>query len=535
MQSLVGELNTGISIEPEENVYSSLWKEYERVIIQSIVTSFGLDFIVHDQHGGDVDTIHNVRQVGQDSQMYYKNKQNQATYENREAYDGAAYHSHSTYKNTVREAKKDWENGLWQDDTYVEGNKVAPVHNKTLDRGKQGQLDHVISAHEIHNDAGRILSGLDGKDLANSPDNLKYTNAALNRNMSDMSVEEYIAWAEQNPDKVNYNGKKGEPLPESVKKRLREEHKKAKKSYEAKIAKAYYTSPQFAKDTANAMKKQGIAMGVREALGFVFMEIWYAAKEELQNVSGGLKDMFQAIGNGIKKGWENAKLKYRELLSRLKDGVVAGALSSLTTTICNIFFTTAKNFIKVIRQLYASIVEASKVLFFNPENLTFGERMKKITIILATGASVILGTAVGEMVSKTVIGAMPVVGNIVTTFCSTLVSGLISCSLLLFLDRGPFMNKVVNLFNKQNLADSFKKVAEQFERIVAELANFDIAKFKEETEQFNKLAFKINNARSEEELSNVLLAAHRSLNIQLPWQGDFNDFMSNRSNRLVFR
>ena len=48
--------------EEKENVLLSIFKQYEYVVIQSIVTSFGLDFLVKDNLGGDVDTIHNVRE-----------------------------------------------------------------------------------------------------------------------------------------------------------------------------------------------------------------------------------------------------------------------------------------------------------------------------------------------------------------------------------------------------------------------------------------------------------------------------------------
>lgn len=62
--------------EKEDVIMDSLFKQYERVIIESIITSFGLDFIVHDKHGGDVDTINNVRKIDIDEQMVYKNKSN---------------------------------------------------------------------------------------------------------------------------------------------------------------------------------------------------------------------------------------------------------------------------------------------------------------------------------------------------------------------------------------------------------------------------------------------------------------------------
>ena len=72
--------NNGFSPEPEDNVMDSIFKQYERVIIESLISSFGLDFLVKDQHGGDVDTIHNVRQIGKDEDMTYKIKRiNQIT------------------------------------------------------------------------------------------------------------------------------------------------------------------------------------------------------------------------------------------------------------------------------------------------------------------------------------------------------------------------------------------------------------------------------------------------------------------------
>lgn len=281
MSSFVAELNSGFSPDPEENVFSSIWNEYERVIMKSLITSFGLDFLVHDQHGGDVDTIHNVREIGKDPNMKYKSAQNQADYENRGAYDKAAYHSDSRYRQIVKEAKKNFdENGTMVDDAYVPGNKVVPRRNNTIPREKQAQLDHVLAAEDIHNDPGRILAELDGLDLANSECNLRFTNACLNLNMSNMTIDEYLNWCKENPDKVNWNGKKGEPIPPEVEERLRKEYARAKKDYDAKLAKAYYTSPKFLKDTAAAAGSRGAEMGMRQAMGFVFVEIWMSSKEE---------------------------------------------------------------------------------------------------------------------------------------------------------------------------------------------------------------------------------------------------------------
>lgn len=544
LSSFVAELNNGFVPEPEENVFSSIWNEYERVIMQSLITSFGLDFLVHDQHGGDVDTIHNVREVGKDPNMKYKNSQNKKDYDNRGEYDSAAYHTDPRYIEINKKVSESKKNGTLKD-AYT-GEKVA--RNANID------LDHAIAAKEIHDDPGRVLAGLDGTDLANCEENLKPTDRSINRSMQDKDMEAYLQKLEaerpQRQSRINELKSKDslsdkerkelaklEKLEEIDPEKMRAENKKARDAYEAKLTKAYYTSPKFLKDTAVAAGSRGAEMGMRQAMGFVFVEIWMSSKEEIQALPPGkdLKDMLEAVASGVKKGVENAKVKYKEILSKFGEGFLSGALASLTTTICNIFFTTAKNLVKCIRQIYASVVEAGNVLLFNPDNLMFGDRIKTSTIILATGSSVLLGTVVGELIQKTPIAAIPGVGTFVTAFCSSLVSGLVSCTLLVFLDRSKFMNNLVSALNRiPSEVNNYKEIADALERLAAKLENLDIAKFRAETEKYRSIAAKIGVVESEQELNDLLLSAYKVFDIKIPWDGDFDAFMGNKSNRLVF-
>ena len=155
----------------EENVVKSIFLQYETVIIYSLITSFGLDFLIKDQHGGDVDTIHNVRQIGKDLEMTYKNKQNEESYETRGEYDSTKYHNNSGYKQKNKEYSQQKKDGILTD-SYT-GKKVA--------RNEQTNLDHVISAKEVHDDRGRVLSGLKGEQLANSDENLKPTGESIKK------------------------------------------------------------------------------------------------------------------------------------------------------------------------------------------------------------------------------------------------------------------------------------------------------------------------------------------------------------------
>ena len=169
------------------NVFNGIWQSYECVVLHSLVASFGLDFLVHDQQGGDVDSIRSVRSSG------FKSDEHRATYEARGDYDTRSYHTHPQYLEIAQSARKAFnETGTMQQDAYVPGNTVAYSRASALGKERRANLDHVISAHEIHEDPGRILAGLDGKDLANSPDNLKFTNELLNKQKSDMTVEAFL-------------------------------------------------------------------------------------------------------------------------------------------------------------------------------------------------------------------------------------------------------------------------------------------------------------------------------------------------------
>ncbi|WP_270312206.1 hypothetical protein [Ligilactobacillus agilis] len=545
MASFVAEVNSDFApdIDKNESVFKNVWEQYENVIVQSLITSFGLDFI-QDQHGGDVDTIHNVRQIGKDPKMHYKNAQNATDYAKRGAYDSRKYHQDPRYIAINRKMSENKKNGTLTD-AYT-GKKVA--------RNAKMDLDHVISAKEIHDDPGRILAGTKGTDLANTKDNLKPTDRSINRSMQAKDKEEYLqTWAEKGPqrqarinelqaksslsDKERKELNKLEKQEEINPAKVRAEEQHARKAYDRQVAFDYYTSSKFLTATVKGAGSLGAKMGLRQAAGLVLYEVWATAKAELQSLAPGksLKDMLEAVANGIKKGFANAKEKYREILAKFGEGFLAGALSSLTTTICNIFFTTAKNVVKSIRQIYASVVQAGKVLLFNPDNLELGERIKTTTVILATGASVLVGSAVGELIATTPIAATPI-GSTVITFCSSLVSGLLSCTLLIFLDRSDFINKLIDKFylGLQGVVADYKAAADAFEELAAELSQIDIASFRAETARYQQLALKIEDAKSEAELNTILLAAYKTFDIKIPWKGDFDSFMGDRSNHLVF-
>lgn len=504
---------------PAESIFSQMWNAYRSIILRSIVTSFGLDFIVRDQTGGDVDTIHNVRETGQ-----FKSAQNEVNYQNRGEYNGIAYHHNDTYDSTIRMAK---ESHAFFDDAYVPGNRIYYGKASGLGTEHRANLDHVISAHEIHNDKGRSLSGLDGVDLANQPSNLKFTNEHLNKSMGDKSVEEYIKWRAES----------GNPLPPDVAEQMRKKDSAARQEYEHHISEAYYSSDKFIMDAGRAAMKRGAEMGIRQALGFVFIEIWCACEDELKVLppKATFKDGTEAIKTGIQKGLINAKKNYKELVSQIEQGFTAGALASLTTTLINIFVTTDKNTVRYIRQGYTIIVQVGNILLNNPEDLLLGDQLKTALVSLTTGASVLAGTFVGNQIEKTPIGKDKHIGAVVQNFCASLVSGLISCTLLIMIDRSKFIGDLVKKMNIYGTVDNeIRGTSAAFIAIAAEIAQYDITGFTTQVEAFQACTKQIIKAKNDEELHDVLLGIFDEYGVPLPWEGDFDTFMGNPENFLVF-
>ena len=212
-------------------------------------------------------------------------------------------------------------------------------------------------------------------------------------------------------------------------------------------------------------------------------------------------------------------------------------LASLTTTLCNIFFTTAKNVVRIIRQSWASLVEATKILLFNPDLLPFGERFRAAAKIIATGASIVAGTIVGDLIAKTGVAAIPF-GDIVQTFCGTLVTGILSCSLLYLLDRNSAVNKIVQVLNSIPTVDDivvyYRTQARLLEEYCAKLMNIDLATFQKEAQSYSVAVSILENATTEQELNSALQTLCVRLEISSPTghHKDMDSFMADPNSKL---
>lgn len=514
--------------------------EVGKTVTHSLVTTFGLDFLLlEDKKGGDVDTIHNVRDG------VWATKTEKEKYESLEKYDSTSYHKDKNYIVKGREDKAIQQSGGLED----------KYRSTNMRINEQRQLDHVVSAHEIHHDAGRVLADIDGVNLANKDTNFASTIAYINNKKSNKPIQEFVdelpEMISSKKESVSNNEKKIESMPEStpeqrhkrqvVADKIRKEKKhieelesvdtvamlkadeQARQSYDKEVAKAYYSSSKFFKGTVTAVASKGVAMGARQAIGLVLAEIWFELKEALPTVYRNHKDVFvfdafwEDIKSTLSAVLERVKLRFNDVLSTFKDSFIGGILASITTTLLNIVFTSGKLVGKLIRESWNNLVQAMKLVFLNPQKLAFGDLMREVTRIILASVSTIIGVAINQHLITVV--TIPF-GTEIAAFVSALFIGLFTVGTGYFLDHSPIMKKLWDFLNSMKdkyeaTLDFMKEANAEINLYVAELAQLE---FNLDVNELQLLTDNLSLATNETDRGIVLKNEIEKRNIELPFE-----------------
>lgn len=86
----------------------------------------------------------------------------------------------------------------------------------------------------------------------------------------------------------------------------------------------------------------------------------------------------------------------------------------------------------------------------------------------------------------------------------------------------------------QKQIDAYIRINEALTEYLKELERIDVERYRKETEEYNQLVAMMDDINSEEELSVFLDKEYKRLGIELPYSGDFDEFMKDSSSRLVF-
>lgn len=370
-------------------------------VIQSIVGPFGLGKFVsaYDKRGGNVDTIHNVRNG------VWATDADREKHESRGEYDPTPYHAHENYK-----AK----NAATSEDVKA-GTATDALTGKTL-RHKQKQLDHVISAKETHDDAGITLADLNHTDIANRPDNLAPIHYSINASKKAMSMSEYLAWLDKQKEsrnarieeltaKAERSDKERKELDKLTQQasvdeaHARELDEKARKDRDSEVNHQYYTGEKFAFNVFGSGLIEGGKMGAQQMIGAAIAEFLVGLVEEIQDWHrNGRKDFnFKKRFGRVR---DRVVSKWKEFLSHGVQGALSGFISNLATVVINAFVTTQKRVGRMIREGVFSMFRAFKTIIVRPEGMTYKQAMHEASKLAFGGALVIGGFAVEEILVR---------------------------------------------------------------------------------------------------------------------------------------
>lgn len=487
--------NVELSILNEftEQNFANLIAECREKVIYNIVTPLGLGKLVSlglfgqaDRLGGNVDTIHNVRQTDENGKPIGTEKF-QKKYEEHQAYNketSAEYHSDSRYVASNRELSNQRKAGEAVD-AYT-GKKVAA--NEKLDQ------DHIISAKEIHDDPGRILAGVDGKELANTDSNLVGTSSTLNRSKQAKSMSEYIetlkAESEKRKAKIEALQSKGE-LTDKEKAELDRLKKKeeadyelmqeldeaARKEYNDTLNKTYYKSKEFRVDLLVTSSKEAVKMGLQQAFGLFLADLGNALFDELIDsckngfIEGtGKEKFFKAFKTRLKRVAKKVYSNWKKLVIAFKDGAISGFISNIITTLINTFLTTAKTMVRLIREGTKILYDALKTLLFPKPEYNMLDKWDAALKILVTGAVTTAGIVLQDTFEKC-FGSIPIISNYSSMFAAMLsgiATGLATSFALYGLDKwDPFGAK--DLKKRRYLRDRIQELGQKHKENLDEM------------------------------------------------------------------
>jgi hypothetical protein len=426
----VDDLLKTLQSEFDDHKFDALISSCKNNILSALVGPFGLGGLVAkgDKNGGNVDTVHNVREG------VYATEQEKERYGTRGEYDhnvAGKYHSHANYVAKNRADSQAQEAGTLKD-AYT---------GKDIGRNAQKNLDHTKAAKEIHDDPGRLLAELDGPTLANQESNLHATTETINKTKKQKSMEEYLAYVDKKVKELKSKGNLSENEKtqlsklEQQKKDIDPEKaktldKKAREEYNKAINRAYYTSGKFVQNMAKSGAREGAKMGAQQALGLLLCEFFQAVFDEIKDIykngfEHGFEEQrfFEILKNRLTRISQRIIAKWKDACKAFREGFISGFLSNLVTVVINMFVRTGKRAVRIIREGFFSLLKALKMLCCPPAGMTVAEAAHEASKLIAAGLATVGGIALEQYIDG-LIKATPFLEPFADILTTVLVGGL---------------------------------------------------------------------------------------------------------------
>lgn len=387
--------------------------ECRDAVLDAIIRPFGLAHILYnDKDGGTVTTIHNARQSVYASEADRYNRK----------------HYNYCRKSAIKRTQNT--NGTIQS-TYT--GKVLEIF--------QVDVDHVVPLKKLHNDGCFMLSVSQKKELARDCRNLAIVEANINRSKGAQELESFMNNSSGN--RVQLNGNYFGMDKARTTEKLVQADKAVREHLPDTGAKVqYYTNRAAVTGT-----HEGLHMGLQQAIGLLLVELVNGIFDETKDIlKTGLKDnhLGKPFFNEINCRFSNVKnrvfMRWHDVIIAFGQGFITGFFSNLTTVIINMFFTTAKRVVRMIREGTYSLFQALKTVICSQKGISRQEALHDASKILIAGITITVGIAAEEYVEKMVLatGILAPFAEPIAAVITGLVVGLTTVLAVYMIDKVDF-------------------------------------------------------------------------------------------------
>lgn len=382
--------------------------ESKLVLLRAVAVPFGLGHLVaaYDRVGGDVHTVHNVRSgvwASDEKEQDFKSR------DYSEVKD--ACHQTKNYIDANRKASRQLDAGELRDGYTGE----------TLDQKGGYDLDHIISAKGVHDDAGVFLSGRRVADVSTRPENLTPTSQSINRSKKAMSPQQFAAWLvateqarilkitelESRSDltlKEQQNLKKLQQQLKVDAEKLKQKEADAREAIDEE-ANSWYRSAEFAHEMIKSSGTNAAKAGLMAFFGEFLVEFIAAAYDEIRDLFvNGRRD--DSIWNDLEARLTHISRRVAarraEAFKALGGGSLGGLVAALVQALVNTVKTTSKRAARMLREGGQALVRSITTLAFPSDGVSTRESLFAMTHLVAGTTIVLGGIALEEVIEDAI-------------------------------------------------------------------------------------------------------------------------------------
>ena len=432
--------------------FDEFTKRTRSTVIDTIIRPFGLASVFFKKKdGGNVTTVHNAKEIrkngGEDEDKYKYKRDN---------------YSYSDAREKLKERNKV---GKHYKDDYTDKNTLDKYDNNNPN---SITADHIVPLKKMHEKAGLIFSDKEKERLASDRRNLAATSKEINDKKGDKDLKTFL-------EETSEDGKTTNAESSGINK-----GKALKRQKKAEAALREHLLIHYGKKTIITGAKEGLKLGFRQAIGLFLKELVEKLWDEVLDVykehkSNKFSKSFWkklstrlfAVGENIVKDWKSILKKF---INDFKEGAISGFLSNLLTVVINMFLTTSKKMVRMIREGFLSLFQAFKVLAFPPDGMTPEEAGDTAAKMIITALGVTGGIALEEVIGKS-LAAFPF-ANTVSVVLAGLISGLtISFAIYAFdkLDVFGVNDQKRQEYIKDEIDEQIKEKTERMDNIFSNL------------------------------------------------------------------